>query len=473
MRSLLVIVLLTRAVSAQPTGDELLDKFGLAEVRALTGEIARLATAEPLDDARYAAVIALRAKHPILGRLGALDDAQLAVVAAALCADAACITQTTRALRCLADRCAVALTASDPGDPDVLAPEPECMPDRRRKRAPLLGAGFDWGTGIQRSAAPHDGDVSTFGISARLRWSERYGFVVRADRTTGRDEATDADRDGVDDFESNGITRFTALAGPTVVLDSTRLGNTTRSVRLDLLAGYLATKTLPGEDGLAVGADLAMQLSIFRMGVRIVQGFGEAKHATNVVVHLGLTVGATPTRTEVGACPPRPRRSSRLALGFEIPISGAGFSSQLGYMALGLGAELVWHLSHKLDAIVRADVLGFPRRDKDRVTHQAALVGVRIDHFSKRRRARTGWYSTLMAGVTHGADLEPSTVGDGPIVDASIAWGGQDDEFAANFRLHARFGLSPDNEDYRAVFLAFGWELRFDRERWHDRDRSW
>lgn len=473
MRSLVVILLLTRAALAQPTGDELLDKFGLAEVRSLTGEIASLATAEPLDDARYAAVIALRARHPILGRLGALDDAQLAVVAAALCHDTACTTQTTRALRCLADRCAVTLSTPDPGDHDALAPTPECMPNRRRKRAPLLGAGFDRGSGIQRSAAANDGDASTFGISARLRFSERYGFVVRTDRTSGRDEATDADRDGVDDFESNPITRFTALAGPTIVLDSTKFENTTRSVRLDLLAGYLATKTLPGEDGLAVGADLAMQLSVFRMGIRIVQGLGEAKHATNLVLHLGITVGATPTETEADACPPRARRSSPLALGFELPISGAGFSSQLGYMAPGFGAELVWHLSRKLDAIVHADVVSFPRRDKDRVTHQAALVGVRIDHFGTRRRDKTGWHSTLMAGVTHGADLEPSTVGDGPIVDASIGWGTQTDELAGGLRLHARFGLSPDNEDYRAVFLALGWELRFDRQRWRDRDRSW
>ncbi len=463
----------TGAAAAQPTGDELLDKFGLAEVRALTGEIGALSTAEPLDDARYAAVIQLRAKHPILGRLGALDDVQLAVVAGALCHDAACTTSTTRALRCLADRCSVTVSAGL-DDHDAIAPEPECMPNRRRKRAPLLGVGFDWGNGIQRSSAANDGSATTFGISARLRFSERYGFVVRTDRTAGRDEATDVDRDGVDDFESNSITRFTALAGPTIVLDSTKFENTTRSVRLDLLAGYLATKSLPGEDGLAVGADLAIQLSIFRMGVRLVQGLGEAKQATNLMLHVGLAVGATPTRTEADSCPPRGRRSSPLALGFSIPISGAGISSQLGYLAPGFGAELVWHLHRKLDAIVRADMLSFPRRDKDRVTHQAALVGVRIDHFGKRRRRqKTGWYSTLMAGVTHAADLEPSTVGDGPIVDASIAWGGQDDEFAGGFRLHARFGLSRDNEDYRVLFLAFGWEFRFDRRRWNDRDRTW
>lgn len=471
MRALVLLLALTAIARAAP-GDELIDKFALAEIRAYAAEIAKLPTAEPLDDARYAAVIELRARHPILGRLGALDDQQLAQVAEVLCQQAsACTASMLRSLRCLAERCTVAL-AETPRE-DVVVPEPACTPNRRRKKAPFIGAGFDWGTGIQRSGAANDGRVSSYGIAARLRLSERYGFVARIDRTGGRDEATDGDGDGLDDFQSNSITRLAALAGPSIVLDSTKFSDTTRSVRLDLLAGYLATKTLPGEDGLAVGADLAMQLSVFRFGVRVVQGLGDADRATMLLTHFGITAGATPTHTEEDACPPKGRRRSRLAVGFELPFTGAGVSSQLGYMAIGLGGELIWKLTRRLDALVHADLLHFPRRDKDRVIHQAALVGIRIDHFGKRRRQKTGFYSTLMAGVTHGADLEPSTVGDGPIVDASIAWGGQDDEFAGGFRLHARFGLSPDNEDYRAVFLAFGWELRFDRERWRDRDRVW
>lgn len=473
MRAAVVaLVLLPLHVAAQPTGDDVIDRYGLAAIRPLASEIAKLQTTEPLDDTRYAAVVQLRARYPILGRLGALDDPDLGRVAGALChGDAACETSTARALRCLADRCEVALPEA-PRVVDEIKPNAECRVDRRRKKAPLLGAGFDWGNGLQRSRAANDGRATSIGIAARLRLSERYGLVARADRTDGRDEATDLDGNGVDDFRTSSITRFTALGGPSIVLDSTRYDNTTRSIRLDLLAGYMATKTLPGEDGLAVGADLALQISIFRTGVRLVQGLGDASHETNLVIHFGLTVGATPTKSEIDDCPPG-RRSSPLALGFEVPLLGGGFSSQLGYMAIGFGAELVWHLHRKLDALVHADLLAFPRRERDRVIQQAALVGFRVDHGPKARRKRSGWFSTLMAGVAQGADLEPSTVGDGPIADASVAWGGQDDETAGYVRLHARFGLAPSNVDFRAVFLSVGFEMRFDRQQWADRDRTW
>lgn len=480
MRCLLVIVLVVWAVPAgaqppaPPTGDQLIDRFELAEVRRLAGELAALPTIEPLDEARFAAVVAYRARHPVLHRLGALDDAELERIAQALCpaGDAACVAATTRTMRCLADRCSVVLPPSTEDDGETPGLRLDCAKQRRRKPTPLLGLGFDWGNGLQRSGGANDGRATSLGISARVRLSERLGVIARADRIDGRDEATDTDGDGVDDFESTAITRFTAMAGPSFVLDSTKLERSTRSVRLDLLAGYLGTRTLPGEDGLAIGADLGLQLAVFRAGVRVVQGLGDASRATNVLLHLGITVGATPVRTEEDRCPPG-RRSSRLAIGFELPFTGGGFSSQLGYLAIGFGGELLWHLLPRLDAVVHADLLVFPRRDRDRVIHQAALAGIRIDHGRRPRRKKTGWSSTLMAGMTRGADLEPSTVGDGPIADAAIAWGGQDDESAGYLRLHGRFGLAPSNRDYRAVFLAIGFELRFDRRRWSDRDRVW
>jgi hypothetical protein len=37
-------------------------------------------------------------------------------------------------------------------------------------------------------------------------------------------------------------------------------------------------------------------------------------------------------------------------------------------------------------------------------------------------------------------------------------------------RLHGRFGVTPDNVDFRAIFLSAGVELRLDRRRWHDRN---
>ena len=75
------------------------------------------------------------------------------------------------------------------------------------------------------------------------------------------------------------------------------------------------------------------------------------------------------------------------------------------------------------------------------------------------------------ASSTESGPLTPTTTGTGPVADLSLAWGGQDSESAGYLRLHGRFGLSPDNVDYRAVFLAAGLELRLDSRRWRDRDR--
>lgn len=479
MRALLALALLLPwHASAQPAcdpcwrGDALIDRFGIGAVRPLAAELLELSFVEPLAPDQYTAIIALRARVPALGRLGALDETELGLVAAALChaADNDCTAATIRALRCLADRCEVALPPP-PKNPDVIVPVSECQPPQRKK-GPLLGVGFDWGTGVQRSRGANDGRTTTVGISARIRLSDRFGLVARADRTDGRDEATDENRDGIDDFQSSAITRFAALAGPSFVLDSTRYERTTRSVRLDVLGGYLSTRTLPDEKGLAIGADLALQLSVFRAGIRVVQGFGDASSATMLLAHIGIVAGSTPTHREEDSCPPR-RRSSRFALGFELPLLGAGLSSELGLLAGGFGTELIWHLLSPLDAIVHLDLVAFPRNDKDRVLHQAALAGFRLDHGKRPRTKRSGWYSTLMAGVTHGAELEPSSVGTGPIIDASLAWGGQDDETAGYVRLHSRFGLSSANSDYRALFLSIGFEMRFDRRRWADRDRTW
>jgi hypothetical protein len=103
------------------------------------------------------------------------------------------------------------------------------------------------------------------------------------------------------------------------------------------------------------------------------------------------------------------------------------------------------------------------------VIHQALLFGIRWDHGRRKRRPRGGFFSTYMVGHTHGAALEDSTAGTGPIADLSLAWGAQGSEGAAYFRLHARFGLA-DNTDYRAVFLSAGVELRLDPRKWRDRN---
>jgi hypothetical protein len=163
-------------------------------------------------------------------------------------------------------------------------------------------------------------------------------------------------------------------------------------------------------------------------------------------------------------------RSTRLALGFDFPLGGYGISSQLGYLAPGLGIEAKWYLSRSFDAVTRADLLVFPGDDRDRVVHQAVLAGLRIDHGKDTERSsRTGVFSTVLAGYSHAAGLTPTTVGSGPVADLSVAWGGQGRDGAAWLRLHARFGIAPDNLDYRVLLLSAGFEFRFDSRWWRDR----
>lgn len=471
---LAIVLSVASRVDAQPAcdtcarGDALIKQFSLEAVRPLAHELAALPLVEPLTADQYAHVIELRRRNPALVRLGGIDDTNLALIASALCqADSgACATATTTALRCVADRCALALPP-DPRHVDMPVLPETCK--QRERRSPRPGLGFDWGTGWQRSQYPNDGHAWSLGIEARMRLTRRIGAVARVDRTAGRDEATDADGNGRDDMGTGSIIRVDALAGPSFFLDYRRYESSTRLLRLDLLGGYVATRSPGSEDGPAAGFDLAYQLSSFRFGARFVQGFGGASDATTLLGHLGFVVGGGPHYT-FDDCGGNDDRATRLALAFDLPIGGYGISSQLGYLATGLGIESLWHLSPVFDAVTRADILVFPGNDRDRVIHQAVLAGVRIDHGPRTERSeRNGWMTSAMVGYSHGAALTTTTVGTGPVGDLSLGWGRQGRDGVIYLRLHGRFGISPDNSDYRALFLSTTFELRFDPNRWRDR----
>jgi hypothetical protein len=74
----------------------------------------------------------------------------------------------------------------------------------------------------------------------------------------------------------------------------------------------------------------------------------------------------------------------------------------------------------------------------------------------------------LLAGYSQAAGLT-ATTGSGPVVDLPVGWGSEAPDGGVYARVHGRFGAGPDNLDYRAVFLGFGFELRFDPRAWHDR----
>jgi hypothetical protein len=476
----LVLVVLARIASAQPApcgacsrGDALIERYSLQPLRTVAGELGGLALGDPLTPDQYARVIDARRRTPALARLGAVDDEGLTSIAAALCGtpNGSCVNSTTYTLRCLADRCTVLLPDPPANRTDLVELPATCHAYRTRKRTSPIGLGFDWGNGWQRSAAPTDGRAWSLGIDARMRIGRRFGAVARVDRVAGRDEATDVDGDGSDDMSTGSITRISMLAGPSIVLDNTRFEDTTRFVRLDLLGGYVATRTQPNESGPAAGLDLSFQLAIFRLGARVVQGFGEASDATMVLGHIGLIGGSTPPYGDAADCgASASARSSRLAIGIDFPITGYGISGDLGLLATGLAFEAFVHVSRSVDVTARADLLLYPGEERDRVIHQAALAGLRLDHLKPRkRRSGVGFFTTLLGGYTHGAGFTPSTAGSGPVVDLAVGWGIQEGEGAANLRLHGRFGVSPDNLDYRAIFLSGALELRFDPSRWMSR----
>jgi hypothetical protein len=452
-------------------GDALIDRYSLQPLRPLAGELAALPLDSPVTPEQYARVVELRTHNPALLRLGALDDPQLTSIAIALCRapDGACVVATVQSLRCLADRCAVAFP-HPPRPHDIIAQSEDCHQYSTHHRSPRFGVGMDWATGWQRSRYPTDTGAWSFGIEGRMRLTRSLGAVARVDRVAGRDEATDVDGNGHDDVATGTITRITALAGPSIVLDNTRYEDTTRFLRLDLLGGYVKTGSPGREDGPAAGADLAYQIWAFRFGLRFVQGFGDAHNASMLLAHLGFSGGSVPPYSDETDCGgAAAARSTPLALGFDFPLVGYGISSELGYMVPGLGLEAAWHVTHAVDLLARGDLLVYPGYNRDRVLHQALLAGIRIDHDHKKGDI-SGFFTTVMAGYTHGIGFTPTSVGDGPIGEVSFAWGGQGADGAAYLRLHLRSGLSSDNLDYRAVFLSFGGELRLDPSRWRDRD---
>ncbi|HTR55233.1 MAG TPA: hypothetical protein VMJ10_31340 [Kofleriaceae bacterium] len=453
-------------------GDATIARFALHALPPLAAELGALRLDDPLSADQYARLLELRRRVPALVELGAVPDRDRDAIAAALCrADTGdCFEATAHALRCLADRCTVALPPTDPHHADLVTLPDDCHQYSTHARSQRYGLGVDWGTGWQRSRYPSDGGAWSLGIAGRLRLDDRFGVVARVDRVAGRDQATDANHDGYDDFSTGTITRITALAGPTIVLDHSRFADTVRFARLDLLAGYLTTPSQADEAGPAAGADLTYQMSIVQVGLRFVQGFGDARTATMLLGHVGLAPGSIPgydDQTDCGAAT-SPRRTP-LAIGMDFPLVGYGLSSQLGYLVPGLGFEAAWHVTHRLDALARADLLVYPGYDRDRVLHQALLAGARIAH-GHRHHGNTGWFTTIAAGYSHGIGLDPTSVGSGPIADVSLGWGGEWADGAGYLRLHARSGIGPDNYDYRAVFLSAGFELRIDPNSWRDRD---
>jgi hypothetical protein len=473
MRALVVVAI----VAAHPAvadpcahcadGDALIDKLSLQPLRAIARELTA-PLADPVTPPEFARLVELRAKYPVLVRAGALADDDLGAVAAALCkADTgACVDATRRTLHCLADRCEIDLPPGPRVDAtDTLA---NCHTYNTHKRSPSYGLGFDWGTGWQASRYPTDGRAWSLGMEGRLRLGHAIGLAARVDRINSVDGKVDTDGNGHDDMDTGPITRLSTLVGPTIVFDLARYKSTTRFLRVDFLGGYISTRSQAGESGPAAAIDVAYQLSVFRFGARFEQGFLDARDASMLLAHFGIVTGATPTYRNARDCGAEPdSRSTRLGIGLDLPIVGAGFDRALGFELSGVGVEAMWIASRHVDVLAHADLLLYPGqkndvglREHDRVIHQAVLAGLRA---SIPRRHHQQWFATVMTGYTEGAGLDAQS---GPIADVAVAWGISERDGGFNVRLHYRFGLAPDDIDYRTLFLSAGFEFHLDRSRW-------
>jgi hypothetical protein len=401
--------------------------------------------------------------------IAALDPSTFHEVAFALCvdpSDSMCVAMTESALTCLAGQCQV-FNPLPPNDP----PSPGCDPYISKVRSPRAGLGFEWASGWQDDASPVDGRAWSLGFEARYRLPKRFGLVARIDRSTGRDRSEDANGDGRDDFATGAVTRMYVLGGASYMFGVQHDRDIARYAQLDVLGGYQATLSQPDEDGAAAGVDLSYQWAVTRMGVRALQGFDRASDAREVVVHVGFLVGAGPNMDDGGGCGHETRDTTKWAIAFDLPLFGYGLSSKLDYIVPGFGLEGAYHLGGMFDVMTRVDLLDIPNSNRDRTLYQSVLAGGRFDFMPDRETGtRTGFLTTLMVGYSHAATVESTTAGSGPVLDASVGWGGQGDDGGGFIRVHGRFGLTPDNADARAVFLSAGLEYRLDRRKWKDRN---
>lgn len=387
-----------------------------------------------------------------------LDD-----MAAALCGapDGSCVRAVSSALYCATGRCAVTL-------PSDLHPFQGCDPYVVEQRSPSFGAGLEYATGWQDSAAPTDHRAWSLSIEARKRLIPRLGLVARVGGSTGRDAAEDADGDGRDDRGTGAITRWSALAGPSLLVSRSEGRDAQRYLEVDALAGYVATSRTD-EDGVLFGLDTSYQVAILRAGVRLIQGVGPTQDARAVLAHVGIVVGSGPSYSYGAGCGgERPSASTALAFALDIPLSG--FASDLGYVAPGFGAELVWHMKHRWDVVAHGDLLVFPSGDRDRVLQQTLLAGARFDmsrDAHDMNEMRKGIFVAVTAGYAFASAPSSSQYRSAPMIDGAIGYIWQGADGAFDLRVHSRHSLV--DEDVMIVFASAGIELRLDHERWADR----
>jgi hypothetical protein len=403
--------------------------------------------------------------------LRGLSNDEMLAIAAVLCEgpEPACTEPLVGALRVAAQVEPSDLAAMNAliDETPVRAPQ-TCDPTAVHTASPRTGLDFEYASGWQASAKPVEGAAWSLGVAVRGRVASNWNAVVRFDRSTGRDAASDANGDGRDDVATGAVTRWSALAGVSRGFATHRAMNDPRRWELDALGGWSRSGDLGGP---IVAADLSYRFLAMRIGARVMQGFGDASEERAALVHVGLGFGAGPEYWTTTGCESveRRRRGSRWAIGVDVPAGG--WLQHVGGIAPGFGLEAALHGKHHIDLLLRGDLLDLPNGDADRILVQSVLAGIRLDLSRPGwEHPRAGWLATAMGGYARVSGPSSSAVDSSPIIDVALGWGFQAADGAANVRVHARFGLAPDDAVIPAMFVSLGGELRLDRSRWRDRD---
>jgi hypothetical protein len=325
-----------------------------------------------------------------------------------------------------------------------------CDPYVIEIRSPKIGYGVELATGWQDSALPNEHRAWGFGLEVQRRLTNRFALVAHAMRTTGRDAGIDLDGNGRDDDGTGAVSRLIAVGGPSLRF---ALLQKRWFAQLDLLAGYTVMTSPGSEDGAIGGVDLSYRLAGIQIGVRALQGIGDARDTQLVVAHVGIETGAAPQASYGGGCSWVEREDkSRTGYGLDIALSGFGLGTGIGYMPPSIGFEAVYPRDLRIAPLARADLLVFLHGNKDHVVEHSLLAGARVDLH--------GPFFDVLAGYGWAAVTRPSSADSGPVADIAIGYAVFDSNVVSRLRLHGRFGLAHDNEDLRAIFASIGFDLR-------------
>jgi hypothetical protein len=333
--------------------------------------------------------------------------------------------------------------------------------------AQRIGLGVEVGTGHLQSAPPLDHLALGLGVSTERMLRKRLLLGMRMTYLTSGDESRDEDADGRDDQDTGNIHLVSFTVGPKLRRWGPLRQQDPDAWDLGLAAGYVQALTEVGASGPVAEIELRHTWSsIVSLGVRATQGFADAQDYRAILASAWLGVISKPERSWGAGCGfvenDDGKDTFAYGLGVHLPLVGHGVISDVGLMPPGLGLSLAMQVRYPVDVLLRGDFLWFLRQERDRLAMHTLLAGVRL---ARARTSALGF--TALAGYGIAYRPRPGNIASGPVVDLGVSW-----DFAREAKgglylgMHGRFGVSPDNNELRAIFLSAGLEARSNAYKW-------